>query len=210
MKKLLFFTITMLFMSSAAFAQTQKGYVKTKGRLDNEGNLIPGVPLSEVIVKVKDRNEVISNKKGNFSFPMPYERYYLESVKKTGYVLTDPDILSKQYFFSSNNLVISLETREEQLEERMNINDKIMKAQKEMIDSLRTEVKRLKAENKITEEEYYKRLPEIVDMQNENQKLVEEMVERYSKIDFDQMDKFDRQIKAYILKGELVKAKENK
>ena len=54
----------------------------------------------------------------------------------------------------------------------MNINDKIMKAQKEMIDSLRAEVKRLKVENKITEEEYYKRLQEIVDMQNENQKLV--------------------------------------
>ncbi len=206
MKKLLFVALTLCF-TTVIFAQTQKGYVKTKGRLDNDGNLIPGTPLSEVVVKVKDRNEVMSDKRGDFSFPMPDQTYYLESVAKNGYVLIDPDVLSKQYNYSKNKLVIALETKDQQIEERMENFAKINAAQNEMIRKLRAEVKQLKEENKITEEEYGRRLQEIADMQMESQQLVEEMVERYSKIDFDQMDDFDRQIKAYILKGELVKAR---
>ena len=206
MKKFLLLTIAML-IAVSAFSQTQKGIAKTKGRLDNDGNLISGEPLSEVTIKVKDRNAVMSDKKGSFTFPTPENTYYLEKVTKNGYVLTDPDILSKQYTYSPDKLVVVLETKENQLEERFEINRKIMAAQKEMIDKLRAEVKQLKAENKITEEEYYKKLQDIVDMQNENQQLVEEMVDRYSKIDFDQLSDFDRQIKAYILNGELVKAK---
>ena len=47
MKKLLFVALTLCF-ATVSFAQTQKGYVKTKGRLDNEGNLMPGTPLGGV------------------------------------------------------------------------------------------------------------------------------------------------------------------
>ena len=206
MKKLLLLTIAML-VAVTAFSQTQKGNVKTKGRLDNDGNVIPGNPLSEVTIKVKDRNAVMSDKRGNFTFPIPDNTYYLENVKKSGYVLTDPDILSKQYTYSPDKLVVVMETKEDQLEERFEINRKIMAAQKEMIDNLRAEVKQLKEENKITEEEYYNKLQEIVDMQNENQQLVEEMVDRYSKIDFDQLSDFELQIKSYILSGDLLKAK---
>ena len=206
MKKLLLLTIAML-ISVSAFSQTQKGIAKTKGRLDNDGNLISGEPLSEVTIKVKDRNAVMSDKKGSFTFPTPENTYYLEKVTKNGYVLTDPDILSKQYTYSPDKLVVVLETKENQLEERFEINRKIMAAQNEMISKLRAEVKQLKEENKITEEEYYKKLEDIVEMQNENQKLVEEMVDRYSKIDFDQMSEFDRQVKACILSGDLVNAK---
>ena len=205
MKKLLFVGLT-LFFAAACFAQTQKGYVKTKGRLDNDGNLIPGTPLSEVIVKVKNRNEVMSDKRGDFSFPMPDQTYYLESVAKNGYVLIDPDVLSKQYSYSKNKLVIAMETKEDQMEERMDNFAKINAAQNEMIRKLRAEVKQLKEENKITEEEYRKRLQEIADVQIESQQLVEEMVERYSKIDYDQLSEFDRQISVYILNGELHKA----
>lgn len=205
MKKLLFVALTLCF-TTVIFAQTQKGYVKTKGRLDNDGNLIPGTPLSEVVVKVKDRNEVISDKRGDFSFPMSDQTYYLESIAKNGYVLIDPDVLSKQYNYSKNKLVIALETKDQQIEERMENFAKINAAQNEMIRKLRAEVKQLKEENKITEEEYGRRLQEIADMQMESQQLVEDMVERYSKIDYDQMSEFDRKISAYILNGELRKA----
>ena len=205
MKKLVILILGII-LATAAFSQTQKGYVKTKGRLDNDGNLIPGTPVAEVIIKVKNRNEVMSDKKGNFSFPMPDNIYYLENVSKNGYVLTDPDVLLKQYNYSANKLVISLETKEQQIEERMENFAKINAAQSEMIRNLRNEVKRLKEENKITEEEYSKRLREISDMQVESQKLVEDMVDRYSKIDYDQLNEFDRQISVYILNGELHKA----
>ena len=161
MKKLLLLTIAIL-IAVSAFSQTQKGIAKTKGRLDNDGNLISGEPLSEVTIKVKDRNAVMSDKKGSFTFPTPENTYYLEKVTKNGYVLTDPDILSKQYTYSPDKLVVVLETKENQLEERFEINRKIMAAQNEMISKLRAEVKQLKEENKITEEEYYKKLEDIV------------------------------------------------
>lgn len=205
MKKLLLLTLCVA-MATMMLAQTQKGYVKTKGRLGNDGQVIPGEPLSEVTIKVKDRNAVMSDKRGDFSFPMPDETFYLESVTKSGYVMIDPDLLSKQYSYSKNKLVIALETRENQLEERMDMNEKIMKAQKELIDKLRVEVKQLKAENKITEDEYYKRLQKIVDMQNENRQLVEDLVDHYSKIDYDDMNEFDRLFSSYLLNGDLRKA----
>ena len=205
MKKL-FLLIFCVAMATMMLAQTQKGYVKTKGRLGTDGQLIPGEPLGEVTVKVKDRNVVMSDKRGDFSFPMPDETYYLESVTKSGYVMIDPEMLSKQYSYSKNKLVIALETRENQLEERMDMNEKIMRAQRELIDKLRAEVKQLKADNKITEEEYYKRLQEIVDMQNENRQLVEDLVDHYSKIDYDDMNEFDRLFSSYLLNGDLRKA----
>lgn len=205
MKKFLLLAVCVA-MATMMLAQTQKGYVKTKGRLGTDGQLIPGEPLGEVTVKVKDRNAVMSDKRGDFSFPMPDETYYLESVTKSGYVMIDPEMLSKQYSYSKNKLVIALETRENQLEERMDMNEKIMRAQKELIDKLRAEVKQLKADNKITEEEYYKRLQEIVDMQNENRQLVDDLVEYYSKIDYDDMNGFDRLFSSYLLNGDLRKA----
>lgn len=205
MKKLLLLTLCVA-MATMMLAQTQKGYVKTKGRLGNDGQVIPGEPLSEVTIKVKDRNAVMSDKRGDFSFPMPDKTYYLEDVSKNGYVLIDPDVLSKQYSYSKNKLVVVLDTKANQLEERMEMNSKIMAAQRKMIDDLRAEVKQLKAENKITEEEYGKRLQKIVDMQEENQQMVEEMVERYSKIDYDMMSDFDCQFSAYLLNGDLLRA----
>ena len=47
MKKILLFFLSLL-LTTVAFAQTQKGYAKTKGRLDDQGKLIPGEPVSEV------------------------------------------------------------------------------------------------------------------------------------------------------------------
>ena len=204
-KKIILLTTTLL-LGLAAFSQTQQGYVKTKGRLDNTGMLIPGSPLSEVTIKVKNRNVVMSDKSGSFAFPMPDKIYYLENVTKNGYVLVDPDILTKQYAYSSNKLVIALETTEQQEEEKMDNFQKINTAQQKQITKLREEVKQLKEENKLTEEEYEKRLKDIANMQKESQKLVEEMAERYSKIDYDQLNEFDRQISTYILNGELKKA----
>ena len=201
-----FLSVCLFLFTTMGFAQTQKGYVKTKGHLDDGGNLIPGVPIGEVVVKVKGRNDVMSDKKGNFSFLISDKTYNLENVTKNGYILTDPDVLLKQYSYSSDKLVIAMETYEDQMEERMLNFTKINAAQNEMIIKLREEIKKLKADNKITEEEYYKRLQEVVDIQDENLRLVDEMVEKYSKIDYDQLSEFDRKISAFILKGELHRA----
>ena len=205
MRRLLLLAL-LLSLVSVSFSQTQKGYAKTKGRIDKEGNLIPGEPLEEVVVQVRDRNMVLSDDRGNFSFPIIDESYYLENVKKNGYVLIDPEMLSKRYTYSKDNLVIAFEKRDQQIDERIEINNRIIVSQKALIDKLREEVKQLKAENKITEEEYCNRLEEIADIQQNNQKMVDELVEEYSKKDYDFESEYNRIMSAYKLNGEWHKA----
>ena len=41
---------------------------------------------------------------------------------------------------------------------------------------------------------------------HDNEKLINEMVETFSKIDYDQVDEISRKISEYIINGELIKA----
>ena len=195
-----------LFSGISVFAQIQHGFVKTKGRLDSQGNLISGKPLDGVMVRVQHRTDAISDRKGNFSFPMPDQTFSIEKVAKNGYVLTDADILGRHFPYTEHEMVITMEPASTYAEERLENFAKINEAQQNMISQLREEVKNLKEENKITEEEYLKRLQNLFDMQTENSMLVEEMADRYSKIDYDQISELDRQIRMHILSGDLAKA----
>lgn len=65
--------LSILFALNAmvAGAQTQQGYVKTKGRLTNTGTYVKGTPLTGVTVSVRGRNAVLSKGNGTFSFVVP-------------------------------------------------------------------------------------------------------------------------------------------
>ena len=92
MKKSILIPIAIL-ISLAASAQTQQGYVKTKGRMVN-GKLVPGQGLKGATVSVKGRTAVLVNSdEGAFSFPVPDGQYHLDSIKKNGYQL----IISRAY-----------------------------------------------------------------------------------------------------------------
>lgn len=187
-------------------AQTQQGYVKTKGRMMN-GKYVPGQGLKGATVSIKGRTTILVNKDdGSFSFPVPEAQFRVDSVRKQGYQLVDLDALSKTYKQSANPIYLVMETPEQQIEDRLDNYQRINNAQQQLISRLREEVKQLKKENRINEEEYGDRLQEIADMQIESQQLIDEMVERYSKIDYDQLSEFDRLISTYILNGELRKA----
>ena len=83
MKKLLLI-LSALTLCLWASAQTQQGYVKTKGRMVN-GKLVPGQGLKGATIAVKGRTTVlVNNDEGAFSFPAPDGQYYLDSVKKNG------------------------------------------------------------------------------------------------------------------------------
>ena len=68
------------------------------------------------------------------------------------------------------------------------------------------EIEALKAQNKLTEDEYQERLRQLYDNQLNSQKLVKKMAERYVSTDYDQLDEFNRQVQMYIEDGELQKA----
>lgn len=179
--------------------------MKTKGRLSNNGVVVHGTRLPGASVIIKGGNPVKSGANGTFAISIPSKKYYLQNVLKKGYVLSDPDILSKEYDYSTNDVIIVMDTPDDQLEEQLDAASRIRETLTAQLHNRELEIKTLKAMNAISNEEYRRLRQELLAAQQSNEKLIDEMVERYSKIDFDQMDDFNRQVSEYILNGELTK-----
>ena len=207
MKKTLF---TLCLVMAALFCNAQnkeqEGLVKTRGRLDSEGKVIPGVAIQDASIILKGGNSTVSEKDGEFSILLPAETYYLQNVQKQGYVLVDQDILSKQYSYSKNSLVLTMETPAQQMEDELAAERKIRRTLTRQLHEREDEIERLKEENKMTAEQYREALQKLYSDQENNEKLISEMAERYSKIDYDYLDEFYIQVSNYILNGELTKA----
>ena len=205
MKKI-FLLPSFLLLSVWSAAQTQQGYVKTKGRLGNNGTVIAGTRLQGATVTVKGSNAVVSGNNGTFSLAIPTSNYYLQNVQKQGYVLTDPDVLSKQYALSKNPLVLVLEIPSQQTDDKLAAERKIRRTLQRQLQEKEDEIETLKEQQKISEEEYRKQLQEIYAQQESNEKLISEMADRYSKMDFDEVDEFNRRVSDLILNGKLIEA----
>ena len=205
MKKFLFILCTISLYITAG-AQTQQGYVKTRGRLSNNGVIIQGNRLPGATILVKGRSAVTSKNNGVFSFPVPSQQYYLQSVIKHGYTLADPDILSRQYSFTKNPLVIVLDSPTLHDEDKLVAEKKIRRTLQQQLQKKEDEIEALKEQNKLTEAQYREQMKKLYSDQQSNEILISEMAERYAKIDYDQIDEFNRQIAELILNGELTKA----
>ena len=205
MRKAIWFTFC-LQMSVMMAAQTQQGYVKTKGRLANNGIVIAGTRLPGATVTVRGGNAVVSGNKGTFTIAFSGNNYYLQDVQKNGYVLTDPDVLSKQFAWSKNPLVLVLEIPTQQTDDKLAAERKIRRTLKRQLEEKEDEIESLKEQQKLSEDEYRKQLQELYNQQESNEKLISEMAERYSKMDFDEVDEFNRRISSLILDGKLLEA----
>ena len=207
MKKILLtFCLFIAVVLCNAQNKEQEGIVKTRGRLDGEGKVIPGIVLPEASVILKGGNSTLSEKNGEFSILLPDEKYYLQNVEKEGYEVVDQDVLSKQYVYSKNPLVLVMETPGQQLEDELAAERKIRRTLTRQLHEREDEIERLKEENKISVEQYREALNKLYDDHENNEQLISDMAERYSKIDFDQIDEFYVQVSNYILNGELTKA----
>ena len=205
MKKLFLFFIS-LTLGLVTSAQTQQGYVKTKGRMVN-GKLVPGQGLKGAMVSVQGRTAVLVNTDdGAFSFPISETQFRLDSVKKKGYQLVDMDACPKTYKRSGNPLYIVMETPEQQLQDKLNAEKKIRRNLQKQLQEKEDEIEALREENKITLEEYQKALQNIYEEQESNEQLIADMAKRYSELDYDQLDEFYRQVSYHIENGELTKA----
>lgn len=206
MKIVLVIIISLLLVTIKLDAQIQYGCVKTKGRLASNGTVISGTRISGATVQVKGRSAVLSQSNGTFSFPIPSQNFYLQSVQKQGYVMTDPDALSKQYAYSKNPLVLVLETPSQQADDKLTAEKKIRRTLQRQLQEKEDEIESLKEQQKLSEEEYRKQMQELYAQQESDEKLISQMAERYSQIDYDQLDDFNRQVSIFILNGELQKA----
>ena len=200
---LFFFLLSVTF----AFAQTtQVGYAKTKGRMDSKGNLIPGTRIGGVSIQLTGGHSTVADANGNFTLTSPDKKFYLSNVQKQGYVLTDPEMLKKQYVCSANPLVISMETKEKLADDQLAAERKLRRQLQKQLQQKEEEIDALKEENKITEEEYRKALQQLYAYQESNEKLVSDMAKRYAELDYDLLDEFYRQVSFCIENGDLVKA----
>ena len=205
MKRLLWLSLCLL-LALGAVAHVQQGYVKTKGRKGSDGTVVPGKRIVGATVQVKGRNAVVTQANGVFSFPIPANRFYIQNVKKQGYVLTDPEMLTKQYVFSSNPLILVLETVEQQTDDKLASERKIRRTLQRQLQQREDEIEDLKEQNKITHEQYQQALQQLYAEQETNEKLIGEMAERYSQIDYDLIDEFNMRISDCILEGRLAEA----
>ena len=200
------FIYIMLLMAELTMAQTQQGVVKTKGRMVN-GKHVKGTALTGAVVSVKGQNAVaVKNADGSFSFPTVNRSFFIQSVTKNGYQLVDADAAPKAYAYSTNPLILLLETPSQQAEDRLAAERKIRRTLQRQLQQREDELEELKAQNKLTHEEYQGRLQQLYDDQNNNEKLIADMAKEYSQIDYDQLDELNRQISDAILNGELTKA----
>lgn len=206
MKKLSLLIIC-LCISFCTVAQIQIVYVKTKGRLGSNGQVIPGQPIGGVVIKIKGlSNAFVSSHDGIISFPIPANKFFIQSVKKQGYVLSDPEATARQYTYSSNPLILVMETPSQLTDNKLANERKIRRTLQRKMQDKEDEIEALKEQNKITQEEYQKMLQQLYNEQENNEKLINDMAVRYSQIDFDQMNEFDRRINVCIMNGHLAEA----
>ena len=68
MNRLILIITIFIFTAALSSAQsTQKGYVKTKGRIGQNGQLIPGTRLSGASIILLNGHSTVSDANGNFS-----------------------------------------------------------------------------------------------------------------------------------------------
>ena len=201
-----FYSFVLLLTQANVMAQTQQGYVKTKGRLNANGTVTAGQRLTGATITVLNGNNAVSGTNGTFALVLPSAKFVLKNVTKNNYVLSDPDFLRKQYDYSTNDFIIVMEDELEKANERRKIERQVRNNLYAQTEKQRNEINRMKEENKITDEKYRELLQKVSKDEDDNETIIKDMVEKYSKIDFDQEDDFNRQFSAFLLNGETIRA----
>lgn len=99
-----------------------------------------------------------------------------------------------------------METPDTQTADKLAAERKIRRTLQKTLQQREDEIEQLKAENKISQQEYQQKLQELYSSQEKNEKFISDMAERYSKLDYDQVNGFNRRISELILNGELARA----
>ena len=125
MKKFCFVFCLSLMGISVASAQTQRGYVKTRGRLQSNGTTIPGTRLSGATVTLKGNNSVTSGANGVFSFAVSNKLFCIINVRKNVYQIYGRDLRGKTHSCSSNDLLEVMDTPDNVLADKLASDRKI-------------------------------------------------------------------------------------
>ena len=183
-----------------ANAQTQQGVVKTRGKMVN-GKLVPGEGLSGATVLLGDRNVVSKGEKGAFSFPTQGKRYLVKGCKKQNYQLIDMQVC-REYKYSGNPLYLVMETPEQQQSDLLAKERSLRRDLQRRLQKREDEVDNLN----LSLQEKNRLLQEINRQRDENEKLIKDLAQYYSTLDYDRLDEFQRQVSYLLENNELEKA----
>ena len=203
------YILALLFTVCAAVlcpAQRQTGYVKTPGRLGPGGELIAGQRISGATLYLRDISTVSSGPDGTFTLAVPGKSFMLTRVQKNGYELADRDLLGKTHSTSSDPFIVVMDTPDALLAQRLSSERKLRRTLQQQLQAREDEIEALREQQRITEDEYHKKLQELYASQENNEKLIADMAERYARMDFDRMDDFRRRVAACIQSGDLTRA----
>ena len=203
---LTFVCLIVLPQISKAQTQQQQVVVKTRGRIYANDNYRPGVRVPEAYVKVRGDKSYESDARGEIKFGVSSQGYTIEEIKKTGYTLSDADILFREQKYTSAPLYILLENSADLAAYRREIERQVRRNYQATLDVKQAEIERLRSEGKATAEELERLQAEIDRSWDLAEQYVDEMTEHYLLIDFDNKEKFDQEVSTYILAGELEKA----
>ena len=200
-KRCVLFSIMMIVAGLAvAQIQTQLGYAKTIGKPDK-----PGVALAGVEVRIEgNTNTVLSNEKGNFSFPINSKQFKLSRAKKNGYELADPDLLRQSYGFTYNTpFIIPFISTEELRRIKNAVEDQTRQKLEKKFAEQNAILENLKDRKKLNEEEFGKKLTELEKKYNDLDTLVQKLADRYARTDYDIIDSTRLQINQAIEQGDI-------
>ena len=169
--------LTCALIACAATPQTQHGLVKTKGR-GPSSNPTAGTPLPNASIILKNNNTVVSAAGGKFAFPVRGGKYSLQSVKKKGYVLLDPDILFKSYSYSSDLLVIAMETQEQKSDDVEKAKRQIRRTMQGRINAMEDSIQALRDKYEISQQQYREAMQALDEERKHSGELVSKLAEQ--------------------------------
>ena len=205
MKKTLLFLLSLAIMAGA-MAQTQKGFVRTIGRLGDETGVKDVRRVDSVMIKLCNGKGTMTNRNGNFEFEVGKGKFCLKEVFKKNYKLRVPQNLSTEYYRSPNDFEIVVEdTRETYKIKESEIQRRTRKLYAELSD-LREKYYKSYEENKITQEEYDKLKKELNDREELEKKNIETLSEWYATTDFAAIDSLQLRISRLINEGKTKEA----
>lgn len=206
MKRLFVFVLIIL-SCLVSTAQVQRGVVKTRGRLQEDGSCKPGSRVPEATVSIKDGNDYLSDSNGEFAFSVPESGVYrLSQVSKHGYQLTDQDVVTHDHEYTDVPLYILLESDIELQNYRRAIERKVRTNYQNKIYLMQDQLETLRKEGKSSQGELSRLQMQIDEAWDKAEQYVREMSERYLRIDYDFEEGFYREIGHLILNGELERA----
>lgn len=192
-----------------AVAQTQQILVKTRGKIDSTGHVIPGKRLSGVIIEIrKVPNTHVTNHNGWCAIHLKDSIYTISRIEKKGYRLVDLGIIGRKMKSSPNfRLIIVMDTidnfgRKKTLDRERSIRLSFQRH----LQIKENELDSLKKQNRITPEEYQKELQQLYTDYQNNGRLISEWKELYAITDYDHIDELDLEIAHSIITGDFTMA----